>query len=188
MRGKIPFDQATYFLCYRAQTFHLPEDGTVPVIMVGPGTGIAPFRSFWQQRQFDIVNTSAPKPRTLDLTPDSSPLIQRRNFAFTRGDSPETTPPTPHRSFGGSSSLQRQLLSEKEQDENASQPSSGKWGEMLLFFGCRNSTQDYIYKDEMAKAKNDGALTEIWTALSREPGQPKVRKIFINVTYPLTPQ
>ena len=55
-------------------------------------------------------------------------------------------------------------------------PSSGMWGEMLLFFGCRNSTQDYIYKDEMAEAKNEGALTAVWTALSREPGQPKVKK------------
>lgn len=30
--------------------FHLPEDGTKDVIMVGPGTGIAPFRAFVQDR------------------------------------------------------------------------------------------------------------------------------------------
>ncbi len=34
-----------------AKHFHMPEDGNVPLIMVGPGTGIAPFRAFLQDRQ-----------------------------------------------------------------------------------------------------------------------------------------
>ncbi|XP_061527293.1 nitric oxide synthase, brain isoform X2 [Phycodurus eques] len=37
-----------------APLFRLPKDQQAPCILVGPGTGIAPFRSFWQQRMFDL--------------------------------------------------------------------------------------------------------------------------------------
>lgn len=47
-----PGDKVKVFV-HSNKNFRLPEDGNTPIIMVGPGTGIAPFRAFWQQRVAD---------------------------------------------------------------------------------------------------------------------------------------
>ncbi len=77
--------------------FRVPNDNSLPMIMVGPGTGIAPFRAFLQEREFRKAN-----------------------------------------------------------------------GKNWLFFGDRNASTDFIYREEIEAMQNSGLLSRLDLAFSRD--------------------
>jgi len=75
----------------------------VPLILVGPGTGIAPFMSFLQKRKI--------------------------------------------------------------------QKNCGNIGEIITVFGCRHKSKDFLYEAELINYKNEGVITHLWVAFSRDQNE-----------------
>nr|AWA45974.1 NADPH-cytochrome P450 reductase [Pieris rapae] len=84
----------------RKSQFRLPLQTQTPILMVGPGTGLAPFRGFLQER-----------------------AIARQN--------------------------------------------GKEVGSTILYFGCRNRDQDYIYREELEEYEKNGDVT-LHVAFSRD--------------------
>jgi cytochrome P450/NADPH-cytochrome P450 reductase len=85
--------------------FRLPDDSTVPIIMIGPGTGLAPFRGFLQQRAALKAKGASLGPAMLffgcrhpgqdflyadELKSFAADGITELHTAFSRGDGPKT--------------------------------------------------------------------------------------------------
>ncbi|MEO6843452.1 MAG: cytochrome P450 [Bradyrhizobium sp.] len=85
--------------------FRLPDDASVPVIMIGPGTGLAPFRGFLQERAYRKASGASLGPAMLffgcrhpeqdylyadELKAFAAEGVTELHTAFSRADGPKT--------------------------------------------------------------------------------------------------
>ncbi|WP_297825462.1 bifunctional nitrate reductase/sulfite reductase flavoprotein subunit alpha [Mycobacterium sp.] len=99
LADRSPGDRVAVYL-QASSNFRPPSDPDTPMIMIGPGTGIAPFRGFLQERR-----------------------------------------------------------------------ALGHTGPNWLFFGEQHAATDYYYRDELEQMRDDGFLTELDLAFSRDQQQ-----------------
>ncbi|KAF9927423.1 hypothetical protein BGZ67_007532, partial [Mortierella alpina] len=112
------------FLKPNETKFNLPSDTTRPIIMIGPGTGVAPFMGFMEHRS-------------------EQRKIKKRLANIGTGS--------------------RQHLDDL-------------FGDMWLFFGCRHREKDWLFMDLMNEYKEEGVLSELQLAVSREENVPNSGK------------
>ena len=122
----------------RSADFKPPQDLSRPVIMVGPGTGVAPFRGFLQNRRALIRKAH----------PGGLPTGGK---VWESSLGPALSP---------SHSLSLSVLIHFLQVPEGIAPS---W----LFFGCRREDEDYLYKDDLEGFTKDHTLTRLEVAFSR---------------------
>ena len=96
LADRSPGDRVAVYL-QPSSNFRPPSESDTPMIMIGPGTGIAPFRGFLQERR-----------------------------------------------------------------------ALGHTGPNWLFFGEQHAATDYYYRDELEQMRDDGFLTELDLAFSRD--------------------
>jgi NADPH-ferrihemoprotein reductase len=73
----------------KQSTFKLPEDTSLPIILIGPGTGIAPMRAFLQERKWQRDTYGMNKVGETDLyfgcrRPDEDYIYEEELLSYTR--------------------------------------------------------------------------------------------------------
>lgn len=104
LKTKLPNTGERIPIFVRRSQFKLPAKHQTPILMIGPGTGFAPFRGFIQERHW--------------LKQQGKPV-----------------------------------------------------GDAILYFGCRKKTEDYLYQEELEKYLEEGALTKMYVAFSRDQAE-----------------
>ena len=157
----------------RTATFTLPPSLSTPLVFVGPGTGVAPFRSFllhrrcqrlalasggvamgwWRGMEVDMAEEEMMK------EDDEVKELSGRHARISR---PPVRPPR-------AASASPVLAASSSTSFSSPAVADGRTevGETLLFFGCRAPQLDFLYQSDFDSLLADKTLSTLHTAFSR---------------------
>ena len=55
-------------------------------------------------------------------------------------------------------------------------------GDIVLFFGCRKKSEDYIYEDELTSYEKDGTIADLHVAFSRDQVRQKLSFLLLSLS------
>jgi sulfite reductase alpha subunit-like flavoprotein len=138
--------------------FRMPSMLATPLILIGPGTGIAPFMGFLQHRH---ALGHVPTEEDSDQAVAAQTVVEG--------------------TWRGGYDLEENELTLSKQDHNglnrgadfrrtrgAAPVAQNEIGSVDVFFGCRRANHDWLYRDEMTAFHEAGIVSKLYTAFSRD--------------------
>lgn len=126
--------------------FRMPTSLQTPLVLIGPGTGIAPFMGFLSHRQALRDHSAAHQQQLAETVVEGT---WRGGYELQEHELPVG---------------QRDAIVHQPIDDHGQPPV----GTVDLFFGCRHERQDWLYKSEMLRLASEGIITRLHTAFSRD--------------------
>eukprot|EP01138_Halocafeteria_seosinensis_P007958 gb/GECG01008131.1/.p1 GENE.gb/GECG01008131.1/~~gb/GECG01008131.1/.p1 ORF type:complete len:990 (+),score=146.23 gb/GECG01008131.1/:1-2970(+) len=145
--------------------FTLPGSLKWPLIMIGPGTGVAPFIGYLQHRSSKLKQALNSRSEVCSGTWRGGIDIE----GLVDADADDMTSKALPREV--EDQLQRRHFAERRGQESASDDLEANpmaaAGEVHLFFGNRSPHVDYLYKSALKQFSDEQVLTRLYLAWSR---------------------